>query len=165
MAKQLSDEEILEYKGKEATAVQERYADWLIEKLEIEFSGNAKEVAAKEAAFREAVRLATALRSIFQASPENQAARAEAREEEAPASAKPAKATKAAKATPAEEPEEVPAAAPTGKTKGKKAAKAAAATPAVVDEENGGDTAVAPAAKTSKPQKAAARGGRQPAPF
>lgn len=158
MARQLTDEEILEYKNKEATTVQERYADWLIEKLQLEFP-NPK----SEAAFREAVRLATALRMIFQASPENQEARENARSEreEAPAPAKPAKAAKAAKAQPAAaEPE---AEAP--KRKGgrpKKAAASQAATPES-DQENGGDTAVAPAARPSKPTKAA-RSGR-PAPF
>lgn len=154
MAKQLSDEEILAYKEKDATAVQERFADWLIEKLQIEFSSPKN-----EAAFRETVRLATALRMVFQASPENQEARTETRAER-----QEAKASRSA-ATPPEESEETAAPAPAKTTKAT-AKKSAKATPAKADDgENGGDTAVAPAAKPSAPKKASARSGGKPAPF
>lgn len=157
MARQLSDEEILAYKHKEVTPVQERFADWLVEKLDIDFP-NSK----AEAAFREAVRLATALRMIFQASSENQEARTESRSERQEAKA--SKASRAA-ATPPEEPEEEAPpvkAVKAAKASAKKSAKATAAK--ADDDENGGDTAVAPAAKPSAPKKASARSGK-PAPF
>lgn len=95
------------YRDKAPTDLQARFPDWLIEKVGVTF-GTKKE----EAAFREGVRLATALRMPFQASPENRAATAERRAERAaqaavpaaepePAPARPAKAApaKAAKAT------------------------------------------------------------------
>lgn len=160
MAKQMSDEKILAYKDKEATAVQERYADWLIEKLQLEFS-NAK----AEAAFREATRLATALRMIFQASPENQGERESAKEarEEAAAAKAQAKKDKKAKAKDAEadEPEaEETAPAPKAKAAAKKApAKANKAAPK--DDEDEGDTATA-STKKAAPKKAARSGSKAP---
>lgn len=149
MAKQLTDEEILAYKEKEPTAFQTRYADWLIEKLEIEFP-NTK----SEAAFREAVRLSVALRMIMQASEENQAARVEARTAKSKAKAKPAEDddTEAE----AEAPKPKPAAKRPGRP-----AKAARPTPAAAEDED--DTAVAPAPKPAAPKKAARAG--KPAPF
>lgn len=123
MAKQLTDEQIKAYKDKATSPTQERFADWMIEKLEIDFpNGKA------EAAFSEAVRLATALRMIFQASPENQDAREEARSErEEAADAKKAakKAPKAAKAADEDADEE-----PAKKSSPKKAsARSGAAAP------------------------------------
>jgi hypothetical protein len=152
MPKQLTDEEILGYKDKESTAVQERFADWLIEKLELEFP-NAK----AEAAFREAVRLATALRMIFQASPENQDARTAARaEREEVRSAKP---KKTAKAKPVEDETEDDADARVfPKTKPAKRGRPAKASK-VEDDEDSGDEVVAPAPKKSSPRKASARSG------
>lgn len=145
-AKEYTKEQLLAYKDKDATAVQTRYADWLIDKLDLEFP-NAK----AEAAFREAVRLGTALRMIFQASPENQEARGEAKaEREAVAESKPAKG----------EPTEKPAKA-AKKTSGKKAAAAPAP---VEDEEDDADTAVQATPKPSAPKKAARAGGKA-APF
>jgi hypothetical protein len=148
MAKVMSDADIAAYKDKAATAVQTRYADWLIEKLDLEFP-NTK----AEAAFREAVRLSTALRMIFQASPENQGARAEARTED--------KADKKSKAK-AEQADESDDETPAPKKRGRPA-KAAKPTP--VDDEDSGDEAVAPAPKASKPTKAAARSKGNAAPF
>lgn len=178
MAKQMTDEQILAYKGKESTVVQTRYADWLIEKLELEFP-NAK----SEAAFREAVRLATALRMIFQASPENQGEREEAkaaREEASGAKAEAKKAAKAdkkaKKAKEAEEaddaddaddaPEETEAKPAKGKAAAKKAAPKAAPKAVPKDEEDDADTAAAAPAKgkAAAPKKASARSGAK-APF
>lgn len=154
MAKQMSDEAIAAYKEKEPTAVQTRYADWLIEKLSLDFK-----TPKDETLFRESVRLATALRMIFQASPENQGVRAETRAEREEAAAnKPAKKSKAAKTeTDEDETDSKPA---------KKSAKAKAAKPAAApapDAEDDADEAVAPAAKKSAPKKAARSG--KPAPF
>jgi hypothetical protein len=93
------------YKEKAATDLQERFAGWIIDKLELTF-GTKKE----QAAFEEGVRLATALRMVFQASPENQAVLAERRASagdrqlEAAKSVKPAAAKKAAAAAPSEPP-------------------------------------------------------------
>lgn len=169
MAKQYSDEEILAYKDKTVTTVQQRYADWLIEKLELEFP-NAK----AEAAFREAVRLATALRMIFQASPENQEAREAAAEEREAAQEDKAKAKAAKKSSKAkaedEGDEDAEEEAP--KAKPAKAAKAAKATPAkkatkaakADPEDDEDDEPVAAPAKKSAPKKASARSGAA-APF
>jgi len=155
MAKQYTDEEILAYNDKATTAVQERYADWLIEKLAIEFP-NTK----AEGAFREAVRVATALRSIFQASPENQEAREESRAERAEEKAEKPKATKATRGKAAKaEPDEDEA--PPAKAKPAKRSAKAAKPVANEDEE---DTAVAPAPRKSAPRKASARSGAA-APF
>jgi hypothetical protein len=164
MAKQYSDEEILAYKDKEATAVQTRYADWLVEKLEIEFP-NAK----AQAAFYEAIRIGTALRMIFQASPENQEARQEARAERA--DAKPKKTAKAAKTNePGDDGEEEDEGTDVGGMKptkaaakpGKKTVKAKPV-PTSEDEDEDAET-VAPAPRKSSPRKASARSGAA-APF
>lgn len=154
MAKQMTDEQIAAYKDKPATDVAIRFADWMIEKLGLEFKSTKD-----EALYREAVRQAVALRMIFQASPENQDVRGERREErESAAEAKAEKkaSAKAAKAEPKAE-ESKPAKAPA-----KKAAKAAK--PAPVDTEDEGDTATAAPAKPAKPAKKAARTGAA-APF
>lgn len=165
MAKQMTDEQILAYKDKATTPVQERFSDWLIEKLELEFA-----TPKAEAAFREATRLATALRMIFQASPENQDARAEAKAEreeatetkaETKANKKSAKAAKPAK----DEDDDAEEAKPAKPAKATKKAPAKAAKPAVdPDEEDDDDTAVAAPAKKSAPKKASARSGAV-APF
>jgi hypothetical protein len=81
-----------DYLDKEPTPLQARFPDWLVEKVGITF-GTAKEMAA----FREGVRLSTALRIPFQASPENRAARdgATAKKTARPAAAAAEPATKA----------------------------------------------------------------------
>jgi outer membrane biosynthesis protein TonB len=110
------------YLNKPATDLQERFAEWLMDGDIVGYDPNSAKN--KTEAFKEGVRLATAMRMVFQASPENKAANAErkaargAEEEEAPA--KPVKATakgapkKAAKRAPVveEEPEEEEAPAP-----------------------------------------------------
>lgn len=127
------------YASKAPTDLQSRFAEWIVEKVEIDPAT----FKTKQQAFEEGVRLAVALRIPFQASPENQAVRAEAaraREaaasEAAPAPAKPAKAapvkaTKAAaaKAQPARtEVSEAAAAAPKGTARrGRKATAASTA--------------------------------------
>lgn len=117
------------YKHQPPTDLQSRFADWLIEKLDLEFTSGAA-----EKGFREGVRLAVALRIPFQASPENQAHRAqraaereEREEQEEAPKAKAAKVAKAAKkARPAPEPEgdEAVAAAPAKASRPRKAARA-----------------------------------------
>lgn len=172
MAKQLTDEEIKAYNGKASTAVQTRYADWLIEKLEIEFTGSKKEAEAKEALFRETVRVSTALRMIFQASPENQEAREEgkaereeAQEAKAAEKAKAKADKKAAKAAkPAEDDEAEADETPAPKAKPAKKSAKAAKPAAPADDEDAADTAVAAAPKPKAPKKASARSGAA-APF
>lgn len=118
------------YLNKKPTDLQERFADWLLEEDIVGY--DPAKAKTKEEAFREGVRLATAMRMIFQASPENRAANAERKaalksevEEEAPApkkAKKAAAATKAIKAKKAEPVEDDEAIAPPKKAK--KAAKA-----------------------------------------
>ena len=156
MAQTLSDAQIAAYKKKEATAVQTRYADWLIEKLELEFP-NPK----AEAAFREAVRIATALRMIFQASPENQGARAESRTAEA----KGGKKSKGNAAPGADDDsdngdDETPA--PKAKRGRPAKAQAKASKPPVDDEDADDDTPVQTTAKPKPPRKAARSGAAAP---
>lgn len=157
MAKKYSDEEILAYKTKAATPVQERYADWLKEKLQLEFASPKA-----EAAFDEAVRISTALRMIFQASDENQEARAEARSEREEAAAAKPKGKPGKKAKPAAEDEDEPEAKPAKAAKPAKKAAAAKAKPA--DNEDEADEAVAVPTKKTGPKKASARSGAA-APF
>lgn len=65
------------YKSKAPTTTQARFTDWIIEKAEVDTNAFRN----KDQAFREGVRLSMALRMQFQASPENQAALAEAKQE------------------------------------------------------------------------------------
>lgn len=71
------------YADKEPTSLQERFADWIIDKCELSF-GTKKE----EAAFRNGVRVSVALRIPFQSSDENRQATAEEREARAAERAK-----------------------------------------------------------------------------
>jgi len=106
------------YLTKPATDLQDRFADWIMEVVGYDPS-SAK---TKEAAFREGVRIATATRMVFQASPENKAATKAKRQERAEAAeveADEAPKTKKVKAAP--EPE------PVKPAKGKKAKAAAVA--------------------------------------
>lgn len=92
------------YNEKEPTDLQERFGEWITDKLELEF-GTKKE----QAAFLNGVRLATALRMHFQASPENQeviAERKAARAEEVEEKPKPA-AKRGRKPKPVPEPEDI----------------------------------------------------------
>jgi hypothetical protein len=127
------EEDYPKYADKAPTDLQERLADWIMEKTGVTFATKKE-----EAAYREGVRLAVALRMKFQASPENQAAiaeRAASREDEEVEAAKtpapprkgsssrttpPREAAPAVKATKA-------AAAKAAPAKATKAAKAAAA--------------------------------------
>ena len=90
------------YADKAPTDLQSRFADWLMDEDQVGYDpAKAKN---KEEAFREGVRLATATRMIFQASPENRKANAErkAERDNDEADEKPAKKSK--KTTAAEEP-------------------------------------------------------------
>jgi hypothetical protein len=66
------------YADKAPTLLQERFADWLIEQVGVNFATQ-KEMAS----FREGVRLSTALRMRYQASDENKAANEEERAQRA----------------------------------------------------------------------------------
>lgn len=123
------------YATKPPTSLQARFPDWLFEKTGITF-GTVKE----EKAFREGVRLATALRMEFQASPENREATAKERAERAEAKSAPAEAA--------------PAPAPAKPVKAAKAAKAAKPAPAPA----------APAEAAAAPAKPTRGGRRGPRP-
>jgi hypothetical protein len=71
MAKAAAEDELdyTKYLDKEPTDLQARFGDWILDKVGVEF-GTKKETDA----FREGVRVATALRMPFQRSPENQEA-------------------------------------------------------------------------------------------
>jgi hypothetical protein len=159
MAEPKSDEQILAYKDKAPSPVAVRMADWMIEKLGLEFK-----TPKDEALYRATVGLTVALRMIFQASPENQGVRAEAKDarEEAATAKATAKATKKTKAAAAADEAEEEAPAP--KPKAAKATKAAKAAPksAPKDEEDDEDTTVAAPAKKSAPKKAARTGAAAP---
>lgn len=119
-----ADTDFTVWATKPATDLQKRFGPWILDKVGIEF-GTKKELDA----FLEGVRLSTALRIPFQASPENQAARAEKAAEEKPVKATKAAASKLTKATTSaavEEPTPAPA-----KAAGRKAAKKAAPTEAL----------------------------------
>jgi len=141
------------YVGKAPTDLQERFAEWILDKTEYDPSSEKT----KAAAFAEGVRLGVALRMPFQRSDENQAVLEERREaNEAKTAAKPAKkATKKAKPAPDEDDIETADEAlerPVRKAV-KKAVKKAAA-PVEVDDD---DTEEAPAPKRTT-RKAAKRG-------
>jgi len=62
------------YRDKASSDLQERMAEWLLEKIDpVAHDEDGEEVELDEASFREGVRLGVALRMQFQASPENQA--------------------------------------------------------------------------------------------
>lgn len=88
------EQDFTTWAAKEPTDLQGRFADWLIEKVGVAVTSKKE-----EAAFREGVRLGTALRIPFQASPENQAARASKAAEPKPAKVAKAAAAPAKKAT------------------------------------------------------------------
>ena len=71
-------EDYTEFRDKPATPLQAHFAEWITEQLEIDPQTAYK---TKAAAFTDGVRLGTALRMQFQASPENRAATAERRAE------------------------------------------------------------------------------------
>lgn len=133
-----TEEDYTKYADKAPTDLQDRLADWIMEKTGVTFATKKEEVA-----YREGVRLAVALRMKFQASPENQAAiaeRASGREEEEVQAAKtPAAPRKgsSARTTPPREAAPAKAAKATKATKATKAApaKAAAAAAPEADEE------------------------------
>jgi len=144
VAKDITEVDLEAYLTKPPTDLQDRFADWIMEQVGYDPSG----AKTKEAAFREGVRIATAIRIVFQASPENkaatkakrQAAVIESDEDEAPK-------TKAKKAKPE------PSAKPTSKGKKAKAAP---------DE----DEAPKTKAKKGKARRTAATAdGEEEAPF
>ena len=146
-----NEEDYTPYATKAATDLQARLAEWIIEKTGVTFATKKE-----EAAYREGVRLAVALRMKFQASPENQAAiaeRAEAAPEKELAAAKtpaaPSKASGSRRTPPRE-------AAPAKAAKATKAApaKAAKATAAAAAPEPDDDEVVAEPVQTT---------GRRPA--
>lgn len=140
MAKTEEPADYTEYPGKEETAFQKRFADWML--TDAVGVDPATDFKTKEAAFRAGVKLGTSLRIIYQQSDDNQAVRQEAAEaraaalaerEKAKAEPKPVKAKKATKAAPveADEDDETEEEAPPAKpAKATKAAKKAAKKPA-----------------------------------
>lgn len=126
------ERDLTTYADKAPTDLQSRFAEWIPDQT----GYNPNSAKTKAEAFNAGVRLATALRMIFQASPENQAALEEARTaaaqrasekasaEEKPAPAKKAPAKKAAKAAA----EEAPAKATPARKRAAKKAPAGAAT-------------------------------------
>lgn len=111
MAKESTEVDLEVYLTKPATDLQERFADWIMEQVGYDPSG----AKTKEAAFREGVRIATATRMVFQASPENKEATAAKRQERAEAEGAEDEAPKTKKVKAAPEPE------PVKPAKGKKA--------------------------------------------
>lgn len=107
-----TEEDYTKYLDREPTDLQERFSDWIVEKVGVEFKTN-KEMEA----FEIGVRMATSLRMKFQASPENQevlaanrakAAEPDDDEPEAKPARKPATRGRAKAAAPVEEPEDEP---------------------------------------------------------
>jgi outer membrane biosynthesis protein TonB len=130
-----------DYAGKSATALQARFAEWLMGEQVGYDPAKAK---TKSEAFAEGVRLAVALRIPFQASPFNREANAASR----------AEAAKAREERAAAEPEEAPKPAPVAKKAPAKKAAAKAA-PAAAPVETAEETP-APKAKPA-PRRAPAR--------
>lgn len=124
--------------NKPPTSLQEHFSDWVVAKTGITF-----QTKKEEAAFREGLRIGTALRGVHQASPENQERLAEAR-------ARAAEAAQEAAAAPAP----AKAAAPPAKVAKAAPAKVAKATKAAPPAEAAPPAKRAPAKKT---------GGRRPA--
>lgn len=151
------------YLDKAPTDLQDRLADWLIDKVGVEFDDDAE-----EQAFREGVRLCGALRMDFQASPENQTVLAERRaakaagddeEDEAPAkpkksTGKKAKPKKVVDDEPDDEEDEEDEQAPAPKPKARRATKAKAAADSKPK-----------ARRTAKTRKAAADDSEDAAPY
>lgn len=162
MAKRAAEEEAAEaaevdytkYADKAPSDLQERFAQWVIDEVGVEFKSKAA-----EEAFREGVRLATILRMPFQRSPENQEILAERRAAVAEAAAKKTSKGKTVKKPKPvveddEDIEEEEQPAPK-----RKAAKKASATKVAAEEE---------AAETSRPSRRPARrraAADAPAPF
>lgn len=132
-----TEKDFTAYATKAPTSLQSRFADWLIDEVGLEF-GTKKE----EAAFKEGVRLGTALRIPFQRSDANQEYRQRAamdRGSDDPLADPPAKAAKKAaapakkaakKAAPAETAEpEAAAQAPAKSARPRKAARSGVAAP------------------------------------
>lgn len=134
------------YVEKPATATQEHFHEWVLQKTGYD-PATAK---TKAAAFEAGIRIGTSLRGLHQASPENQDRLAEQREASRAAAAEKASQPKAEKPAPAAAPAK---AAPAKAAKATKATKAAPAAPV--------EPAVAPAKATRPPAKKA--GGRRPA--
>lgn len=97
------------YRDKAPTDLQERFAQWIVDKVDpVAHDEDGEDLELDLASFNEGVRLGVALRMEFQASPENQQVLAEKRSarEEAEEAPKPARKRAAAKAKVEEEPEE-----------------------------------------------------------
>jgi hypothetical protein len=103
VAKDVSEIDLEVFLTKPATDLQDRFADWIMEQVGYDPSG----AKTKEAAFREGVRIATATRMVFQASPENKEATKAKRDERRAAVADEDEAPKGKKGKPAPEPEPV----------------------------------------------------------
>jgi hypothetical protein len=129
-----------QYLDREPSDLQERFADWIIEKTGKEFATKKE-----EAAWRAGVYVSVQLRMRFQASPENQAVLEARRSAAGTPKAVPSEKAKASVA-----PETV---APPVKAKGK---KSVAAAPAPVEE---------PAEAVARPAVKRGKGGGKPAPF
>ena len=155
------------YATKAPTDLHERYANWLVTKLGLEFKNKAE-----RAVFDRAVSVATALRMPFQRSDENQEANATRAAERAAAAAAPKvkaeKATKAPKATKAAKVVEEPAEAEADEAPAEKPAKAtkkAAKKAAAVAEEAVATEAPAEEAKPAAKRAPRKAGAKSKAPF
>lgn len=147
------------YATKAPTDLHVRYADWLVEKLGLEFKNKAE-----RAVFDRAVSVSTALRMPFQRSDENQEANATRAAERATAAAAP-KAAKAPKATKAAKVVEEPAEAEAPAEKPAKAAKKAAKKAAPAAEEAVATEAPAEEAKPAAKRAPRKAGAKSKAPF
>lgn len=146
------------YLGKEPTLLQARFAEWCIGENVGYDPSSAKN---KDEAFREGVRLGTALRIHFQASPENQQARAEevtARQNGAASAEEKPKAPRGRPKKAVAEAAPVAEEAPAPKKSTGRSKKATAAAAAPVAEE-------IPAPKPTKRGARKATASATPAPF
>jgi hypothetical protein len=145
------------YADKAPTSLQVGFADWLIENMGLEFAtGKA------ESAFREGVRLGTALRMQYQRSPENkerEATEAADREEQRVAASEEAAERKEAKAAARAE---SAGDAPEPKRRGRPAAAAEKPAAAKPGRRTVGTKPAAPAAGTRKPPVRRRAGSAKP---
>lgn len=125
MAKATAEMDLAVYLEKAATDLQSRFGDWLVEVVGYEPS----KAKTKDEAFREGVRLATALRMPFQRSDENQGVLSERRAEQAEPE-KPVKAVRATKKTAAASEEKPAKATARGSRKAKEEEPEESAKPA-----------------------------------
>jgi hypothetical protein len=148
MAKQGEEVDPTTYADKPATALQERFAEWIVS----EVGYNPAAAKTKLEAFQEGVRIATATRMVFQASPFNREANATAAAQRASAR----KAAEAAGEAPAPAKKAAPAKAAPAAKKAAPAKRAAKPAPVAETEPEEETAAPAKAAKVS-PRRAPRR--------